>query len=90
VAHVKRSEDRGTDVFFVRHPGYRLNDEAQRVVVLIGVFVALARRLLEVRSGQLSNALFESHAALVVTERSNAATKERLKSGHAVGGLSIL
>jgi len=25
----------------------------------------------------------------VVTERSNAATEERLKSGHAVGGLSI-
>jgi hypothetical protein len=25
-----------------------------------------------------------------VTERSNAATEERLKSGHAVGGLSIV
>ena len=27
---------------------------------------------------------------LPVTERSNAATEERLKSGHAVGGLSIV
>jgi hypothetical protein len=27
---------------------------------------------------------------LAVTERSNAATEERLKSGHAVGGLSIV
>jgi hypothetical protein len=27
---------------------------------------------------------------LLVTERSNAATEERLKSGHAVGGLSIV
>jgi hypothetical protein len=26
----------------------------------------------------------------IVTERSNAATEERLKSGHAVGGLSIV
>jgi hypothetical protein len=27
---------------------------------------------------------------LVVTERSNAATEERLKTGHAVGGVSIV
>jgi len=31
-----------------------------------------------------------SAGEMVVTERSNAATEERLKSGHAVGGLSIV
>jgi hypothetical protein len=35
---------------------------------------------------------YPRHAVIVcaVTERSNAATEERLKSGHAVGGVSIV
>jgi len=32
----------------------------------------------------------EARTTYAVTERSNAATEERLKSGHAVGGLSIV
>jgi hypothetical protein len=32
----------------------------------------------------------DSPRDITVTERSNAATEERLKSGHAVGGVSIV
>ena len=35
-------------------------------------------------------AVFDIAEGLVVTERSDAATEERLKSGHAVGGVSIV
>ena len=34
--------------------------------------------------------LARSHSGQLVTERSNAATEERLKSGHAVGPVSIV
>jgi hypothetical protein len=40
-------------------------------------------------SGNTKQGILKRLAARV-TERSNAATEERLKSGHAVGGLSIV
>ena len=49
---------------------------------------AFVGKLLEEQDGEV---LREGIRALAgVTERSNAATEERLKTGHAVGGVSIV
>ena len=42
------------------------------------------------RPGERAREVTVKGQPLVVTERSNAATEERLKSGHAVGSMSIV
>jgi hypothetical protein len=53
--------------------------------------LALSPALLSTQTtGAYRGPIIDVHVHAHVTERSNAATEERLKSGHAVGGLSIV
>ena len=60
--------------------------------LLVISFALLTSALLTaVRSARsFTERRFDQGLALAVTERSNAASEERLKTGHAVGGVSIV
>lgn len=61
-----------------------------RAMALAPMAVTPERQRAGIGSALVRAGLEECQRRRIVTERSNAATEERLKSGHAVGGVSIV
>jgi len=61
-----------------------------RVLFVGGGYISFEFGHIAARAGAKVTVVHHGQRPLNVTERSNAATEERLKSGHAVGGLSIV